>query len=82
VKNVVKSEGTANIGGETIFQEICKESIDRSMYETKQTEVHYATVDWKNCDGQFVLDNVTVCTFQQHPVEIKTNISNHKVLFH
>jgi hypothetical protein len=28
------------------------------------------------------LENVPESTFQQQTVEIKTNISNHKVLFH
>ena len=35
---------------EIVFQETSKECIDRSMYKTKQTEVQYATVHYKNCD--------------------------------
>jgi hypothetical protein len=50
VKNAVKSEGTADMGAETIFQETCKECFDRSMYKTKRAEVWYATQYYKNCD--------------------------------
>jgi hypothetical protein len=52
------------------------------MYKTKQTEVQYGTVYYKNCDVGCVLENVPESTFQQQTAEIKTNISNHKVLFH
>jgi len=69
------------MGEEIIFQETCKQCIDRSMYKTRQTDVQYAAVYYKNCDVGCVLENVPESTFQQQTVEIKTNISNHKVLF-